>query len=92
MIANDVYEVVVEYKDIFGSIFRTVHPRGIWTNPIPDVSTKENREAMMIRPNKPVPIFLEGRQAVRTPADLPPPSPLLPPDNSPGAVISIQFD
>ena len=82
MIATDVYEVVLEYKDVFGNIFRTVHPRGIWTNPVPDVSTREKREAMMIRPNRPTPVFLEGRQAVRTPADLPPPPQVSQPDNS----------
>jgi hypothetical protein len=72
-ISNDIYEVVVEYKDVFENVFRTVHPRGIWTKPTPDVSTPEKRAEMMIRPNKPTPIFLTGRQAVRTPANLPPP-------------------
>lgn len=70
-IANDTYEVVLEYKDIFGSTYRSVHPRGIWTDPIPDVSNEGKRSEMMIRQDRPTPIFLTGRQAVRTLADLP---------------------
>jgi hypothetical protein len=35
-IPTDTYEAVVEYKDTFGNIFRTVHSRGIYQNPIPD--------------------------------------------------------
>jgi hypothetical protein len=69
---NETYEVVVEYKDVFGNIFRTVHPRGIWTNPAPDISDEASRSQMMIRQDRPTPFFLTGRQVVTTP-DLPPP-------------------
>lgn len=64
-IPNDTYEIVLEYKDVFGNTFRTVHPRGIWTAPIPDVSTEGKRLEMMTRQNRPTPIFLTGRQAAR---------------------------
>lgn len=30
LIISDTYEVVLEYKDVFGNAFRTVHPRGLW--------------------------------------------------------------
>jgi hypothetical protein len=86
-VANDTYEIVLEYKDVFGNIFRTVHPRGIWENAlIPDVGSEAKRSELMIRQNKPTPIFLSGRQAVRTLADLPP-MPVAPaePDPSTGA-------
>lgn len=71
-IAGQAYEVVFEYKDVFGKSFRTVYPRGIWTPPIPDVASKASRERMMTRPDRPTPLFLTGRQAVKTLADLPP--------------------
>lgn len=70
-IAGQTYEVVLEYKDVFGSSFRTVHPRGIWTNPVPNLADEATREQMMIRPNRPTPIFLTGTQSVRTLADAP---------------------
>ena len=70
-IANEAYEVVLEYKDIFGSPFRTIHPRGIWTPSFPDVGDAAVRAQMMVRPDRPSPIFLTGKQAVRTLADVP---------------------
>lgn len=91
-ISTDIYEVALEYKDVFENTFRTVHPRGIWTNPIPDVSTPKKRAEMMIRPNRPTPIFLTGRQAVRTPANLPSPPLVLPPDDLPGEFGSLHLD
>jgi len=72
-IADEAYEVVIEYQDAFSNIFRTVHSRGIWTSPVPNLGDPVTREQMMIRQNKPMPVFLTGRQAVRTLADLPPP-------------------
>lgn len=79
-IAGDTYEVVLEYKDVFGNVFRTVHPRGLWTDTIADaaaISDEAKQHEMMARPNRPMPIFLTGRQAMRTPADFPfvPPAP-----------------
>jgi hypothetical protein len=65
VIADDAYEVVLEYKDVFGSTFRTVHPRGIWTPPVPDIADPAKRSEMMVRQDKPTPIFLTGRQAIR---------------------------
>jgi hypothetical protein len=83
-IANDTYEIVLEYKDVFGNTFRTVHPRGIWTNPIPDIGDQEKRSEMLIRQDRPTPIFLTGRQAPRSPADLPSLPQALIPDEPPG--------
>jgi hypothetical protein len=83
-IANDTYEIVLEYKDVFGNTFRTVHPRGIWTNPIPDIGDQEKRSEMLRRQDRPTPIFLTGRQAPRSPADLPSLPQALIPDEPPG--------
>ena len=72
VIADDTYEVVLEYRDVFGNFFRTVHPRGIWTDTIADaaaIGDKAKQHEMMARPNRPMPIFLTGRQAMRTAAD-----------------------
>ncbi len=72
VIAGDTYEVVLEYRDVFGNFFRTVHPRGLWTDTIADaaaIGDKAKQHEMMARPNRPMPIFLTGRQAMRTPAD-----------------------
>ena len=73
-IAGDTYEVVLEYRDVFGNFFRTVHPRGIWADTMEDatkINDKAKQHEMMARPNRPMPIFLTGRQAMRTPADFP---------------------
>jgi hypothetical protein len=73
-IAGDTYEVVLEYRDVFGNFFRTVHPRGHWTDTIADaaaIGDKAEQHEMMARPNRPMPIFLTGRQAMCTPADFP---------------------
>ena len=64
---------MLEYKDVFRNPFRTVHPRGIWTNPVPNVGDPAVRAQMMVRPDRPSPIFLTGTQAVRTLADVPAP-------------------
>jgi len=72
-IAGQTYEVVLEYKDVFRNPFRTVHPRGNWTNPAPNVGDPAVRAQMMVRPDRPSPIFLAGTQAVRTLADVPAP-------------------
>lgn len=73
-IAREAYEIVLQYADIFGNAFRTVHLRGIFTNPIPNVEVPAVQKQMMIRPDRPSPIFLTGTQAVRTLADVPVPS------------------
>lgn len=70
-IAGDSYEVVLQYNDVCCNPFRTVHPKGIWTDQNPSVGDPVVRERMMIRPNRPSPIFLIGTQAVRTLADVP---------------------
>jgi hypothetical protein len=64
-IAGDAYEVVLEYKDVFDNTFRTVHPRGIWTPPVPDITDPAKRQEMMVRQDKPTPSFLTGRQAIQ---------------------------
>ncbi len=76
-IAGQVYEVVLEYRDVFGNPLRTVHPRGIWTPPAPNVGDPAVRAQIMVRPDRPSPIFLTGTQAVRTLVDVPalPPMP-----------------
>jgi hypothetical protein len=80
-------EVVLEYKDVFGNVFRTVHPRGMWQDPLADlaaIADKAKQHEMMIRQNRPTPIFLTGRQSVKTLADFPfvPQLPLeLPPED-----------
>ena len=75
-IAGQAYEAVLEYRDVFGNPFRTVHPRGIWTPPVPNVGDPAVRAQMMVRPDRPSPIFLTGTQAVRTLADVPAPPPM----------------
>ena len=85
-IAGDTYEVVLEYRDVLGNFFRTVHPRGLWTDTIAAaaaISDKAKQHEMMARPNRPMPIFLTGRQAMRTPADFPL-VPSAPPPIAPG--------
>jgi hypothetical protein len=71
-IINDTYEVVLEYKDVFDNAFRTVHPRGLWHD-LADVAMDDDsaqQREMMIGYNKPTPIFLAGKQAMRTAADI----------------------
>jgi hypothetical protein len=72
-IAGDAYELVLEYKDVFDNTFRTVHPRGIWTPPVPDITDPAKRQEMMVRQDKPTPSFLTGRQAIRLITDIMPP-------------------
>lgn len=70
-VAEQTYEVVLEYKDAFGNSFRTIHSRGIWTPPVPNIGDASVRERMMTQPDRPTPIFLTGTQTVRTLADVP---------------------
>ena len=73
-IGADIYEAVLEYKDVFHNVFRTVHPRALWTDPATDsavIGDKSKQHEMMARANGPTPIFLTGREAIRAPADLP---------------------
>ena len=72
-IPNEVYEVVLEYKDVFENVFSTVHPRGIWHEIQHDSKTAGERamqDEMMAGYNKPTPIFLTGKQAMQTAADI----------------------
>jgi hypothetical protein len=72
-VINDTYEVVLEYKDVFGNVFRTIHPRGLWLDQA-DVAVigddKAKQREMMARHNKPTPVFLTGRQAAQTATDI----------------------
>jgi len=73
-IPNDTCEVVLEYKDVFENIFRTVHPRKIWHDTLSDTALiyqKEKQNEMLLRPNAPMPLFLSDRQSMRTMADAP---------------------
>ena len=72
-IATDTYEIVLEYKDVFGNTFRTVHSRGIWPELFPDIEDEETRSRMMIRQDRPTPVFLTESQAIRTLANSPMP-------------------
>jgi hypothetical protein len=88
-IAGETYEVVLEYRDMFGNFFRTVHPRGLWADTMADaaaIGDKAKQHEMMARPNRPMPIFLTGRQAMRTAADFPfvPSAPPIVPGESEG--------
>jgi hypothetical protein len=85
-VAGETYEIVFEYKDVFGNIFRTVHARGIWT-PVQETIDPAKRTEMTVRPDRPAPAFLTGRQALRTLADVPRPhiSMALPLDDRAGA-------
>ena len=72
-IPAETYEVVLEYKDVFENIFRTVHPRGVWHDPQSDIEAmkqKDKQQELLVRLSKPMPIFLTGAQSVRTLADL----------------------
>jgi hypothetical protein len=72
-IVNDVYEVVLEYKDVFENVFRTVHPRGVWRETQPNSKAAGERamqNEMMAGNNKPTPVFLTGKQAMQTAADI----------------------
>lgn len=75
-VATDAYEVVLQYEDMFGQIFRTVHPKGIPPNLPVEVAAHQGDRAkwdgLAVRPNKPLPVFLEGAQPMRTLADIPP--------------------
>ena len=66
-IVNDVYEVVLEYRDAFGNIFRTVHPKGVWQDDFAATGELDN----VVKPNVPIPVFLVGAQSARTMADVP---------------------
>lgn len=76
-VAGQAYEIVLEYKDVFGNSFRTIHPRGIWTPPVPNTEDPAVRAQMMVRPDRPSPIFLTGMQTVRTLADVPASPPII---------------
>ncbi len=73
IIKIDTYEIVLEYTDVFGNVFRTVHPRGIWHDVSTTASGDERAKQIeyMVSHNKPMPIFLAGRQAMRTIVDAP---------------------
>lgn len=72
-IVNEVYEVVLEYKDVFENVFRTVHPRAIWREISRNSKVADERtmqDEMMAVSNKPTPIFLTGKQPMQTAADI----------------------
>jgi hypothetical protein len=72
-VLSDTYEVVLEYRDIFDSFFRTVHRRGIPYDPAADVAAitdPKARAELLMRWNCPTPIFYIGQQAQRTIADV----------------------
>ncbi len=71
LVPNDTYEVVLEYRDVFGNVFRTVHPREIWETPttVPHRTEEEIMRAMALHPNRPAPRFESGAEPYLTPAD-----------------------
>ncbi|MEJ0050184.1 MAG: hypothetical protein WDN02_03035 [Methylovirgula sp.] len=83
-VVNDTYEIVLEYKDVFDNIFHTVHPRGVWRDILSAASSDDNAKQLehMAGHNRPIPLFLTGRQAMRTLADIPiPPQASVPPEH-----------
>ncbi len=71
-IVTDTYEIVLEYKDVFDNVFRTVHPRGIWHDMLSAASSNDEAKQVehMTGHNRPLPVFLTGRQAMQTVADI----------------------
>lgn len=64
-VPGDTYEVVLQYKDVFDNLFRTVHPRGLMTDAVAEATVihdKMQQRRMMARPNRPMPVFLAGEQ------------------------------
>ncbi|EKM99410.1 MULTISPECIES: hypothetical protein [unclassified Acidocella] len=78
-VANDAYEVVLRYRDIFDTPFRTIHARGFLQNLAVDVAVaggdKKLEAQQSIRANRPAPVFLTGEQPWATLADKPQPPP-----------------
>lgn len=73
-VAQDTYEVVLRYRDVFDNSFRTIFARGFVQNlPVELAVAGGNKmlEAQQsARPDKPMPVFLEGEQPWRTLADM----------------------
>lgn len=68
-VANDCYEVVLEYRSVLDgsdNTFRTIHLKGIY-----QMGTEPITPEMAVRPLRPMPIFLIGAQSVRTLNDVP---------------------
>lgn len=71
-IMQDAYELILEYRDASGNIFRTVHQKGLWQDTmmiVASIGDPEKLAEMMIQPDRPTPIFLKGKQSPRTLAD-----------------------
>lgn len=73
-IAQDTYDVVLRYQDIFDNPFRTVHAKGFPQNLSIDLAVasgdRELEAKKATRPNRPTPVFLKGEQPWRTMADI----------------------
>lgn len=72
---QDVYECVLEYKDVFDNTFRTVYSRGRWHDAIAGAAKTNDPEyqaEMAIQPGQATPKFLVGRQSLRTVVDAAP--------------------
>ncbi len=64
-VANDAYEVVLEYKNVFDETYRTVHAKGLQQNMMKDIANihdKAYQDEMAIRAQEPLPSFLVGQQ------------------------------
>jgi hypothetical protein len=72
---RDVTEVVLQYSDVFGNVFRTVHPRGYPQNLPFEVAIAGGDAAknaiMSTRPKRPTPVFMSGKQPWLTLDDAP---------------------
>lgn len=76
-VANDAYEVVLRYRDIFDDFFRTVQAKGFPQNLPVEIAVAGGNKALEAqqssRQNIPTPIFLKGEQPWLTLADMPQP-------------------
>ena len=64
-VANDAYEVVLEYKNVFDDSYRTVYAKGIqqdMTKDILNIHDKGYQDEVAIRIHEPLPLFLVGQQ------------------------------
>jgi hypothetical protein len=78
-VANDAYEVVLRYQDIFDKPFRAVHAKGFPQNLPVETAVAGGDTALEAqqssRQNVPTPVFLKGEQPWSTLADMRQPPP-----------------
>jgi hypothetical protein len=69
-IENNCHEVVFEYEDRFGNIFRTVYQIGFQQNISKAIAAAQGDQSsideQITRPDRPGPVFLKGRQSAQS--------------------------